>query len=99
MTYKISLSPRGKTTKSKSRYLIYADGSEVGTCRVVREKWISSGREISIDRITLYSNVVKKKNLSSVRKSIFEYFKTKGYRFEKKMYYCEKHGAIVVYIK
>lgn len=96
MTHKISLRPRGTTKLSEVRYIIFADGSEVGTCKVKKIK-ISSEWSTSVRNITIYSNVVKEEKLSGLRESIFDYFTRKGYYFPKEVYYCHKHGPVVVY--
>ena len=96
MTHNITLRPRGTTKLSETRYKIFADGSEVGTCQVIKSK-ISSGWSTSVRNIPIYSNVVKEKNLSGLRESIFDYFTRNGYYFPKEVYYCHKHGPVVVY--
>ena len=53
----------------------------------------------SVRNITIYSNVVKEENLSGLRESIFYYFSSKGYYFPKEVYYCHKHGPVVVYFE
>lgn len=98
MTYTIALRPRGTTKLSEIRYKIFADGSEVGTCQVIKSK-SSSGWNTSVRNITIYSNVVKEENLSGLRESIFYYFSSKGYYFPKEVYYCHKHGPVVVYFE
>lgn len=98
MTHKITLRPRGTTKLSETRYIIFADGSEVGTCKV-RKSRNSSGRITSVRNITIYSNVVKEEDLSGLRESIFYYFSSKGYYFPKEVHYCHKHGPVVVYFE